>query len=186
MKKQLLLILILALTLAAPAFSLGLIYGPLVMEDDLLGVTSGDEYQLPLAMGGIYHRIAFEEGYAFYHTDLSYALHKFSTSGADTISHLFYFHNDLNMYIFKHALYMGMGLELVGAVRTGLNEGFTTDYFCYFTGGFSFLQFDLSNNSRLEIGFKILYRIPWSDKSDLANGEASLYFGFHPLGSQAD
>jgi hypothetical protein len=174
---------------SGPAFSIGLLYGPLSNEQYLVendGKFPLRFYDFPLFVGGIYHKINFSEK-IFYYVDLAFDIHNARIGGENNdknnvTGYFFYLHNDINVYPFKQKLaYIGAGMELIVvdrvfteeiSVYTGSRFYTTTNYFCYINGGINIPI------GKIEIGFKTLYRLlPFSLNHQMGNGEITFLIG---------
>jgi hypothetical protein len=187
--KKLIIMVIFMLFVSINSFSIGLLYGPIANEQDLIendGEFPTSFYDFPLFIGGIYHKINFSNKF-FYYVDLAFNIHKsrtsyHSTEITNTDNYLLYFHNDINYFPFDQKwVYVGAGMELIVVDRVFSQElsqvidykyYVSTDYFCYIDGGITIPI------GKIELGFKILQRIfPFSLDKNIGNGEITLLFG---------
>jgi hypothetical protein len=187
--KKIILTVTFVLFVSINSFSIGLTYGPIANEQDLIeddGKFSASFYDFPLFIGGIYHKIIFSNKF-FYYVDLAFDIHKsktfyVSTDINNTNNYLLYFHNDINYFPFNQKwVYVGAGIELIVVDRVfsqelsqsiGYNFYVSTDYFCYIDGGVNIPI------GKIEFGFKILHRIfPFSMNKNIGNGEITLLIG---------
>jgi hypothetical protein len=170
--KKIILMVVFVLFVSINSFSIGLTFGPIANEQELIendGQFPVNFYDFPLFIGGIYHKINFSNKF-FYYVDLTFNIHKSRTlynlprnSINNTNNYLLYFHNDINSFPFNQKwVYIGAGMELIVVDRIfsqelsqniGYNFYVSTDYFCYIDGGVNIPI------GKIELVFKILHRI---------------------------
>ena len=187
--KKIILTIVFILFVSINSFSIGLTFGPIANEQNLIehdGKFPTSFYDFPLFIGGLYHKINFSNKF-FYYVDLAFNIHKSrtlydSTTINNTDNYLLYFHNDINYFPFNQKwVYIGSGIELIVVDRVfsqelfqniGYNFYVSTDYFCYIDGGVNIPI------GKIEFGFKILHRIfPISMNKNIGNGEITLLIG---------